>query len=136
AVFPRGRFEVNIFWDQALGRVILAILEWLDKHGPEAIEALLQGAIFVKPVCPNLRAFCLRYYPRGLQPLASELAGQIGNFGLVQDVNLGLQALIGKSKDPAFRNILRAFRTKFGDTSRQIRVLKKYKELHNSLHIL
>lgn len=136
AVFPKPQFLKAIFWKQPDILVIKDIVDWLDERGPPVVERLLQGAIFVKPKCPKVRTFCEQHYPKGLEPLAAEFASQVGNFGLIQDVKLGLQLLSDNSADQEVRSILAEFRVRLQETNQQIRLLKKYKGLHNCLHKL
>jgi hypothetical protein len=135
AVFPRQQFYVSIFWKQADIQIFKEVLEWLGERGPPEIGKFLQGAIFVQPKCPHIQAFRDRYFP-ALGPLAADIASQIGNFGLVRDVSLGLQVLSKNSGDSDFRGTLGEFRARLQDTGSQIGLLKKYKGLHNCLHNL
>jgi hypothetical protein len=95
----------------------------------------LQGVIFVQPACPNVKAFCARHFP-DLQSLSPGGASRIGNFGLVQEVRLGLQVLSEHSIVSDFSGTLGQFRVKLQETGEQIKLLKKYKGLHNCLHNL
>jgi hypothetical protein len=135
SVFPRQQFYMTIFWNQPDNRLIVDILDWLGGRGPPEIEMFLQGAVVVQPDCPNVKAFCARYFPN-LQPLAPNIASRIGNFGLIQEVNLGLKLLSEHSDAIDFSSTLGEFRATLQETGRQIQLLKKYKGLHNSLHNL
>jgi len=136
AVFTREQFNVQIYWNQAVGKILDEILLWLDKYGPPEIETLLKAAIVVRPDCPRVRAFCGKYFPKALDPLDPTLAMRLGNFHLVQDVKLGLQVLSEHSGSADFQGALGAFRAQLQDTSHQINLLKRYKGLHNCLHNL
>jgi hypothetical protein len=126
ALGPRLDQIVNV--NQSFERIVPELLDWSDRRGPGTIEALLRGALTARPDYQNLRAFCERNFPGAMQPLDSK--------SLIQNVNLGLKLLIERKDDPAVRETVGGFRADFETTVRQIRILNKYKGLHDSLHEL
>ncbi len=126
ALGPRLDQIVNV--NQGFEKVVPELLNWSERRGPGTIEALLRGTLTARPDDQNLRAFCERNFPGAIQPLDSKT--------LVQNVNLGLKLLIDRKDDPAVRETVGGFRADFETTIRQIRILNKYKGLHDSLHEL
>jgi hypothetical protein len=63
-------------------------------------------------------------------------SGPVDSKILVSDLNNSLQALAGLNADQAVRETVGRFRADFEATNEQIKILEKYKELHNDLHEL
>jgi hypothetical protein len=111
---------------QALELVVAELLTWIERRGPGALEAFLHGASSARPNHQKLRQFCQQYFPKTLLELDSS--------SLIESFNLGLQLLIDMKNLPTVQQTVGRFRADIEMTSWQIRMLKQYKVLHDSLH--
>lgn len=114
---------------QPFGLVVPDLIRWIESRGSGTLEAFLHRAIEAQPPNPALlQAFCQAHYPQTLQNLDPTV--------LVQSFQSGLQLLINLKDDAFVRQTVDFFRVGLFETSEKIRILKKYKGLHDVLHEL
>jgi hypothetical protein len=122
------RLDMIAGLNQRFDVIVAAVLDWAEQRGKGTIEALLHGAMKARPSYAKLRRFCEEHFPGALQ--------RHGAGALVHTFNLGLTVLIDMRDEPLVRQTVGGFRADFEATGRQIRILKKYKGVHDSLHDL
>jgi hypothetical protein len=116
-----------------LAEFVSTLLPALLQQGHGLIGVLLRGTVTARPADRDLRAFAQQVSPYALQPLDDDPDVQDAHDdNLVTDITVALIDLNGMRQ--ALQHIMASYRPDFEKTRQQIRILAKYKELHNCLH--
>jgi hypothetical protein len=112
------------------------LLPSLLQLGPGMISVLLRGAVTACPAHMGLRSFAQQISPYALEQLNDVPDVQEAHDeALVTEISSALIDLNSMRRQaPELQHIMASYRPDFEKTRLQIRILAKYKELHNCLH--